>query len=449
MVVTRSPLAGVHSPDSPIWLGFDRAIAQANRPADLRRAPKLPELDLDDERGILEALKQGIPAVVDCRRWVGEQARRINAKALSRVHVPLLIPSFIRSARRSWNSSELLTSLKQNHQRFPATWGSWGRGQSSDDDSGAEQPSPLWGSAYNSWFGSVNMRELEAREGSEFRLELPAVLQRWSDTQNIAWVGPSRGQLHADIVDNLLVQFDGSKQVICYPAWLKNAVADGEANPRTFDALRFLANSSRTRERPVLWSEARLVVLEPGMGLLLPSMAFHAPVGRTWNSLSINSWFFGAGPEMGQYAHTSTLGALSQGAVKKWEPSKVLPGASSVLYSRSMPLARIKELALQRDRSADDALRQEQPRRHCADGPALACAEPGCPASVVSCALLANASACLHPFSKLWSTPPHGLEAVKVWMHCPRSCKRCTHATSKSIAGPRRWNGQKASLPAS
>ena len=185
------------------------------------------------------------------------------------------------------------------------------------------------------------------------------------------------------------------------------------------------------------------------MGLLLPSMAFHAPVGRTWNSLSINSWFFGAGPELGQYAHTSTLGALSQGAVKKWEPSKVLPGASSVLYSRSMPLARIKELALQRDRSADDALRQEQPRRHCADGPALACAEPGCPASVVSCALLANASACLHPFSKLWSTPPHGLEAVKVWMHCPRSCKRCTHATSKSIAGPRRWNGQKASLPAS
>ena len=438
------PLAGVHSPDLPIWLGIDpRASAQANRPPDLRRAPKLPELDLDDERGILSALKQGTPAVVDCRRWVGEQARRINARALSRVHVPLLIPSFIQSARRSWNSSELLTSLKQNHQRFPAQWGSWGRGQSSDDERGAEKPSPLWGSAYNAWFGSVNMRELEAREGSEFRLELPAVLRRWSDTQNIAWVGPSRGQLHADAFDNLLVQFDGSKQVICYPAWLKDAVADGEANPRTFDALRFLANSSRTRERPVLWSEARVVFLEPGMGLLLPSMAFHAPVGRTWNSLSINSWFFGSGPKSGQYAHT-----MNEGAVKKWEPSKMVQGASSVLYSRSMPLTRIKELALQRDRSADGAPQQEQPRRHCTDGPALACAEPGCSASAVSCALLANLSACLYHFSQIWSTPPRGLGAVKVWMHCPRSCKRsCTHATSEGLAGSRGRNGHAASLP--
>ena len=440
------PLAGVHSPDSPIWLGFDHAIAQANRPPDLRRAPKLPELDLEDERGILEALKQGTPAIVDCRRWVGEQARRINARALSRVHVPLLIPSFIRSSRRSWNSSELLTSLKQGHQRFPAQWGSWGRGQSSDDERGAEKHSPLWGSAYSAWFGSVNMRELEAREGSEFRLELPAVLRRWSDTQNIAWVGPSRGQLHADVIDNLLVQFDGLKQVICYPAWLKGAVADGEVNPRAFDPLLFLANSSRTRERPVLWSEARLVGLEPGMGLLLPSMAFHAPVGRTWNSLSINSWFFGSGPELGQYAHTSKRGVFDG----EWEPSKMLQGASSVLYSRSMPLARIKELALQRDRSADGALRQEQPRRHCADGPALPCAEPGCPASVVSCALLANASACLHLFSQVWSTPPQGRArgADKVWMHCPRSCKRCTHASGEGFAGPRGWNGHAASLPA-
>ena len=72
------PLAGVHSPDSPIWLGFERAVAQTDRPRDLRRADKLPQLDLEDERGILAALKQGAPAIVDCRRWVGEQARRIS-----------------------------------------------------------------------------------------------------------------------------------------------------------------------------------------------------------------------------------------------------------------------------------------------------------------------------------------------------------------------------------
>ena len=53
------PLAGVHSPDSPIWLGFERAAAQTDRPRDLRRADKLPQLDLEDERGILAALKQG------------------------------------------------------------------------------------------------------------------------------------------------------------------------------------------------------------------------------------------------------------------------------------------------------------------------------------------------------------------------------------------------------
>ena len=47
------PLAGVHSPDSPIWLGFERAVAQTDRPRDLRSADKLPQLDLEDERGIL------------------------------------------------------------------------------------------------------------------------------------------------------------------------------------------------------------------------------------------------------------------------------------------------------------------------------------------------------------------------------------------------------------
>ena len=282
------PLAGVHSPDSPIWLGFERAAAQTDRPRDLRRADKLPQLDLEDERGILAALRQGAPAIVDCRRWVGEQARRISVAALSRRDVPLLIASFIREpgTRRAWNSSDLFRHLEQGHAQFPAQWGSWGRGESSDDEGGTEQPSPLWGSSYNSWFGSINARELEAREGPDFRLELPAVSRRWSDTQNIAWVGPSRGELHADAVDNLLVQFDGLKQVVCYPAWTKDAVTGGKMNPRLdgpFDALRFLANSSRTRVRPALWSEARLAVLEPGMGPLLPSMALHAPVGRTWN----------------------------------------------------------------------------------------------------------------------------------------------------------------------
>ena len=174
-------LAGVHSPDSPIWLGFERAAAQTDRPRDLRRADKLPQLDLEDERGILVALKQGAPAIVDCRRWVGEQARRISVAALSRREVPIVIPSFIREpgTRRAWNSSALFRHLEQGHAQFPAQWGSWGRGESSDDEGGAEQPSPLWGSSYNSWFGSINARELEAREGPDFRLELPAVSRRW------------------------------------------------------------------------------------------------------------------------------------------------------------------------------------------------------------------------------------------------------------------------------
>ena len=182
------PLAGVHSPDSPIWLGFERSAAQTDRPRDLRKADKLAQLDLEDERGILAALKQGAPAIVDCRRWVGEQARRISVAALSQRDVPLLIASFIREpgTRSAWNSSDLFRHLEQGHAQFPAQWGSWGRGESSDDEGGTEQPSPLWGSSYSSWFGSINARELEAREGPDFRLELPAVLRRWSDVQNIA-----------------------------------------------------------------------------------------------------------------------------------------------------------------------------------------------------------------------------------------------------------------------
>ena len=433
------PLAGVHSPDSPIWLGFERAAAQTDRPRDLRKADKLPQLDLEDERGILAALKQGAPAIVDCRRWVGEQARRISVVALSRRDVPLLIASFIREpgTRRAWNSSDLFRHLEQGHAQFPAQWGSWGRGESSDDEGGTEQPSPLWGSSYNSWFGSINARELEAREGPDFRLELPAVSRRWSDTQNIAWVGPSRGELHADAVDNLLVQFDGLKQVVCYPAWTKEAVTGGKMNPRLdgpFDALRFLANSSRTRGRPALWSEARLAVLEPGMGLLLPSMALHAPVGRTWNSLSINSWFFGAGPEVGPHAQGTSRRNTSTWMDKRtpWEPSRHKVLASSVFYSRSMPLQRVRELALSRDRSEDGGPPQEQTQR-CVDGPAVACAESGCPAEIVSCALLAKGQACPHRFSAVWQRPPPGLEAVKVWEHCPRSCSRCSQTGSQGV----------------
>ena len=179
----------------------------------------------------------------------------------------------------------------------------------------------------------------------------------------------------------------------------------------------------------MLWSEARLAVLEPGMGLLLPSMALHAPVGRTWNSLSINSWFFGAGPEVGPHA----LGNSSRGASTRllkrlpWEPSQHKALASSVVYARSMPLERIKELAVRRDQSGDGGLQPESPR--CADGPALACAESGCPAEIVSCALLARSSACPHRFSAVWKTPPPGLETTKVWEHCPVSCKRCTAPT--------------------
>ena len=79
---------------------------------------------------------------------------------------------------------------------------------------------------------------------------------------------------------------------------------------------------------------------------------------------------------------------------------------------------------MKRSQSEAGAPPRKRPQR-CVDGPALACAEPGCPAEIVSCPLLAELSGCPHRVSDIWKTPPSGLETTRVSEYCPWSCKRC------------------------
>ena len=47
------------------------------------------------------------------------------------------------------------------------------------------------------------------------------------------------------------------------------------------------------------------------------------------------------------------------------------------------------------------------------------CREEGCPTDTVNCAMLQND--CEHHFSKVWRTPPAGLEDTFVWQQCPKT----------------------------
>ena len=65
----------------------------------------------------------------------------------------------------------------------------------------------------------------------------------------------------------------------------------------------------------------------------------------------------------------------------------------------------------------------------CVDRGPWPCHEEGCPSNEVDCGTLLHAGACLYPFSKVWKTPPAGLERGPqsyIFMQCLRTCGVCT-----------------------
>ena len=110
-----------------------------------------------------------------------------------------------------------------------------------------------------------------------------------------------------------------------------------------YDGLFILADFNQTHNPPPqLKSEARFAFLRPGMGVLIPSRAYHAPSGRTWNSLSVNTFFMGKGPAGSGSGPFGTAQMRNLPKSSPWPPHKIQNVGPYSWYSRRMPLENIK-----------------------------------------------------------------------------------------------------------
>merc|ERR1719502_183256 len=69
----------------------------------------------------------------------------------------------------------------------------------------------------------------------------------------------------------------------------------------------------------------------------------------------------------------------------------------------------------------------------CEDQGPWPCSEDGCPAPMVTCAMLKGE--CNSLFKSVWKEPPTGLGGEHVWRRCPRTCARCEEAVTEAVKG--------------
>jgi hypothetical protein len=113
------------------------------------------------------------------------------------------------------------------------------------------------------------------------------------------FIGASRGAIHYDYPDNVLIQMSGVKAAIVYTAELTRPLSVGGTEDRIptgsiLPSSTFLCNRPGSgprmpRSRELVQRHARLAILHPGMGLLIPAGAYHAPVAMTHTSVSMAS----------------------------------------------------------------------------------------------------------------------------------------------------------------
>ena len=325
-------------------------------------AGNMQTIDLDDTMGLLRAFEAGEVAMVDGRRWVRRQSRTLNVDNLARFPIPLRLPyGAVQSESRGnivENASSLLPRLRRDFAMFPPGWASWGRGEKlryvPDGSGGQRSRTSLFiDTKFALWFGNCNVREIQAlTDGAISEEPLAEIAHQWSDTQSQIWVGPSLGGMHWDPYDNILLQIQGLKQVVLYPAsttdtlvQTKKDIMAPSVRSAGFDGLFMLADFNQTKN-PVreLKSEARFAFLTPGMGVLIPSRAYHAPSGRTWNSLSVNTFFMGKGPAGSGKGPFGTRQMSRMPLADPWPADKVVHAGPYTWYSRKMSQEKIKSV---------------------------------------------------------------------------------------------------------
>jgi hypothetical protein len=141
----------------------------------------------------------------------------------------------------------------------------------------------IWAKKWRA-YGVVNSRLLP-----NFKFEYPEVFRSWVGMFNFVWFGLSPGGMHFDIWDNTLVQLCGRKSVLIYSPDLTNPI-DGNQRPKSFNVVNSLSLTTLKRHKYLRYLPYTIVDLEPGEGVIIPARAYHSPVARTHDSVTLNSF---------------------------------------------------------------------------------------------------------------------------------------------------------------
>lgn len=142
---------------------------------------------------------------------------------------------------------------------------------------------------------------MNARRLSNDVFDYANAFRKWLRV-SFLWIGPSPGALHYDVIDNFLCQLHGKKDVLIYPPHAVCQV-DGHNTPRSVQPSNFLSKESLQRSPWMKNLDYFEISLEPGDAVYIPAFAYHAPLARSTDSVSLNGflypkWFTGPHPAL-------------------------------------------------------------------------------------------------------------------------------------------------------
>ena len=328
---------------------------------------ELRVLPLSDVEGLKKALADGELVKVDCRAFVAEQSKTLNMRRLGEMdHLAnghrvvwfqpgAWLPSFsMVPSKRSLREivAELPRAFEQA-ERY-RHYGKIGQDTYSLLDWVWQF---VWffymlvSGVMNTFLRSyavVNLAELTLNGLCE-RVEIP-LTSAWRRVHNFVWIGPGPGGLHYDEMDNVLIQVEGHKHVLCFPPECTDFIC-GKHYPASFEEwmVRSLrpprppsspplerdgavvgSRSERSREcwrrraqfpmsrQNLSKSDAyrekhgRYVMLGPGDGLLIPSGACErAGHPRVWRASAQTARVLAVGLAIGLRAPQRLSGTTS------------------------------------------------------------------------------------------------------------------------------------------
>jgi len=119
----------------------------------------------------------------------------------------------------------------------------------------------------------------------------------------VLWFGASSGAIHYDNEDNVLMQMSGTKTIVVWHANATRPICKAIDVPEErvpaiggfkLGNIKWMCDvvSRPSMLSQLLFNEAKVITLRPGLGAILPAGAFHSPVATSPDSLSLSSSFF-------------------------------------------------------------------------------------------------------------------------------------------------------------